>query len=77
MDLEQFSKYTIEGACSLLLAVLAYKLYKLRVATASSCCGEHVKIKTVSRGDSSTDLELPVQQQRPRSTTITSEDDIV
>jgi hypothetical protein len=51
--------YTVEGALSLCIAVLAYKIYKLRIATDSECCEGCVRIKTVSRGDSSTDLELP------------------
>jgi hypothetical protein len=57
--------YTVEGALSLCIAVLAYKIYKLRIATDSECCEGCVRIKTVSRGDSSTDLELP---ERGRAT---------
>ena len=58
MDFSSLTQYTIEGTGSLVLAVIAYKIYKLRIATSSSCCGDHIKIKTVSRGDSQTDLEL-------------------
>lgn len=57
--------YTVEGALSLCIAVLAYKIYKLRIATDSECCEGCVRIKTVSRGDSATDLELP---ERGRAT---------
>ncbi len=55
----ELTTYTIEGALSLCIAVIAWKVYKLRVATDSECCEGCVRIRTVSRGDSSTDLELP------------------
>lgn len=58
MDLSAITTYTIEGATALLLASIAYKVYKLRIVTSSDCCDKHVQIKTVSRGDSATDLEL-------------------
>lgn len=50
--------YTIEGAASLLMVAIAYKIYKMRAATESNCCDGIVRIKTVSRGDSENDLEL-------------------
>lgn len=50
--------YTLESAATLLLVVLAYKVYKLRVATESDCCGHAFKVKTSNRGDSSHDLEM-------------------
>lgn len=62
MEFSSLTQYTIEGAGSLVLAVIAFKIYKLRVATSSSCCGEHFQVKTVSRGDSQTDLELTPPQ---------------
>ncbi len=49
--------YTIEGAASLVLVAVAYKIYKMRIATESNCC-DTVRMKTVSRGDSENDLEL-------------------
>ena len=58
MEFEDIGTYTIEGAAALLLAVLAYKLYKLRVASESDCCGHAMRIKTSNRGDSNNDLEL-------------------
>ena len=54
--------YTVEGALSLCIAVLAYKIYKLRIATDSECCEGCIRIRTVSRGDSNTDLELPQRE---------------
>jgi|DEB0MinimDraft_6_1074348.scaffolds.fasta_scaffold50332_1 hypothetical protein len=57
-----FTTYTVEGALSLCIAVLAYKIYKLRIATDSECCEGCIRIRTVSRGDSNTDLELPQRE---------------
>lgn len=53
-----FSTYTIEGAAALLLAVCAYKIYKLRVRTESDCCKHGFKMITSSRGASNNDLPL-------------------
>ena len=50
--------YTLESAGTLVLVVLAYKIYKLRVASESDCCDHAFRFKASSRGDSSTDLEL-------------------
>ena len=58
MDFSQLGTYTLESAGTLVLVVLAYKIYKLRVASESDCCGHAIRVKTSSRGDSSTDLEL-------------------
>ena len=74
MEFSQFSQYTIQGALSCLLMVVAYKLYRLRISTSSSCCGEHVNVTTMSRGDSSHDLEMVIPQ-RPRTLTMAGRDD--
>ena len=63
MDFSQLTTHSIEGAGALVLAVIAYKVYRLRIVTSSNCCDKHIQIKTVSRGDSQTDLEL----QTPRN----------
>jgi hypothetical protein len=62
MEFSDISQYSIEGAASAFLIVLAWKLYKMRIASSSSCCDDHVQIRTVSRGDSSHDLEIPQTQ---------------
>ena len=71
MDFSEISQYSVEGAGSAFLIVLAYELYRLRIASSSSCCGDHIQLRTVSRGDSSHDLEI-VQTQ-----TIQRAEDIV
>ena len=50
--------YTLESAGTLLLVVIAYKIYKVRIATESDCCGHAFKVKTSNRGGSSHDLEM-------------------
>jgi len=62
MEFSEISQYSIEGAASAFLIVLAWKLYKMRIASSSSCCDEHIQLRTVSRGDSSHDLEIPQTQ---------------
>tara|TARA_R110002111_G_scaffold39752_4_gene74780 strand:+ start:630 stop:881 length:252 start_codon:yes stop_codon:yes gene_type:complete len=42
----------IEGAAVLLLVVVAYKLYRLKVHSKSGCCGEAFLLETISRGAS-------------------------
>ncbi len=58
MEFSQLGTYTLESAATLLLVVIAYKVYKVRVATESDCCGHALKVKTSNRGDSSHDLEM-------------------
>ena len=62
MEFSEISQYSVEGAGSAFLIVLAYKVYRLRVASSSSCCDDHLQIRTVSRGDYSHDLEIPQMQ---------------
>lgn len=54
----EITKITLEGACALLILAIAYKVYKMRIASESECCGDSFHIKTSSRGGSDTDLEL-------------------
>jgi len=58
MEFSNLGTYTLESAGTLVLVVLAYKIYRLRAATESDCCDHAFRLKTVSRGDSDTDLEL-------------------
>ena len=58
MDLSNVTEYSFQSAGAFLLVVVAYKILKMRSVTESSCCGEHFKMKAISRGGSSTDVEL-------------------
>jgi hypothetical protein len=63
MDFSTIGTYTLEGAGTLFLVVLAYKIYKMRTVTESDCCHHAFRAKTVTRGDSDTDLELRAVKQ--------------
>ena len=79
MDFTSLTKYSTEGALSVVLIVIAYKIYKLRVATNSTCCDDHFIVRTVSRGDSSHDLELtaPPKSESMGSSTENRNDVVV
>lgn len=62
MDFSEISQYSVEGAGSAFLIVLAYKVYRMRIASSSNCCDDHIQFRTVNRGDSSHDLELTAPQ---------------
>ena len=36
--MEDYTKYSLEGACSLFISVLAYRMYRMRCNTNSECC---------------------------------------
>ena len=36
--MEDYTKYSLEGACSFFIMVLAYRLYKMKCRTSSNCC---------------------------------------
>jgi len=38
-----YTAYTLEGACSVLITILAYKIYKLRCNSQSKCCGDNIE----------------------------------
>ena len=40
----------IEGAGIILLLVLAYKVYKIKIRTKSMCCDENVVVETENNG---------------------------
>jgi len=40
--MEDYTKYSLEGACSFFIIVLAYRLYKMKCRTSSNCCDDHI-----------------------------------
>ena len=50
MNISDVGVLSMESACSLFLAVLAYKLYRMRISTHSGCCGDRVVIDTHNVG---------------------------
>jgi hypothetical protein len=41
--MEDYTQYTLEGAASFFIIVLAYRLYRMRCNTSSNCCDGNVK----------------------------------
>jgi len=41
----------LEGAAIILLGVIAYKIYKMKISTSSKCCDDNVQIRTQNNGD--------------------------
>ena len=61
MDFNEFSSFTkvgLEGAGVMLLIVISYKLYKMKIHSRSGCCGNRFIVETMNKGSSSRDLEF-------------------
>lgn len=52
-------EYGLEGAGTILLLVLAYKIYKMKITTHSGCCDDKVVIDTQNSGVSG-ESKLPI-----------------
>ena len=50
VDVAQLGTLSLEGSVSLLIFVLAVKLYKMRVHTESGCCGDALLVTTGNPG---------------------------
>ena len=57
-ELQSFTKLGLEGAGCLLLCVIAYKIYKMKIHSRSGCCGDKFIIETMNKGNSSRNLEF-------------------
>lgn len=42
--------YGIEGSITILILVIAYKIYKMKITTHSGCCGERFVVDTQNSG---------------------------
>lgn len=61
MEFNEFSTFTkvgLEGAGCILLATIAYKIYKMKIHSRSGCCGDKFVVETLNRGGSSSNLEF-------------------
>ena len=64
MDFSEIGSYTstgLEGSAVLLLVVISYKIYKMKIHTRSKCCG--FLAETLNRGGSSSDLAFTPEPQ--------------
>ena len=50
MNFEDAGALTLEGSCALLLAVVAFKIYRLKCSSHSRCCGEQVDVEMSNPG---------------------------
>lgn len=50
MDFNQAGALSLEGSCALLLAVIAFKLYRLKCNSHSRCCGEQIEVDLSNPG---------------------------
>ena len=56
MDADQMVTLTLEGSLSLMIVVLAYKLYRMKIKSHSGCClekGNGIVLNTANSGVSS------------------------
>ena len=56
IDVTQLGTLTLEGSVSLLIFVLAAKLYKIKIHTQSGCCGDAVLVTTDNSGSDTAPL---------------------
>jgi len=53
-----YSAYTLEGACALLIVAVAHKVYKMRCDSSSKCCGEQLAVRLHNEGEAQGDYQL-------------------
>lgn len=61
MDFSDFSSVTtigLESAACLLIVVIAFKIYKMKIHSKSGCCGDRFVIETMNKAGSSRDFEF-------------------
>jgi hypothetical protein len=58
--MEETTKYTLEGAVSLMVSVIAYKVWRLRCDSSSKCCGDAVEIDLHNGGGGNGENDIPV-----------------
>jgi len=76
MDFSELSTVTtlgLESAGCLLLVVIAYKIYKMKIHSKSGCCGDRFVIETMNKAGSSRDFEFTTENkslEKNKSSTI-------
>ena len=58
-EIQTLGSLTLEGAASILIGVIAYKLYKARVDTHSSCCIGRWGLETHNAGSHDPEASAP------------------
>ncbi len=57
-EFSTFTKFGLEGAGCLLLCIIGFKIYKMKIHSRSGCCGDKFIVETLNRAGSSSDLEF-------------------
>ena len=57
-DIQSIVKIGFEGAGCLLIVVIAWKIYKMKIHSKSGCCGDKFIIETLNKAGSSSNLEF-------------------
>ena len=57
-DIQSIVKIGFEGAGCLLIIVIAWKIYKMKIHSKSGCCGDKFVIETLNKAGSSSNLEF-------------------
>ena len=65
-QLSTVTTLTLEGALSLMIFVIAYKIYRARISTHSGCCGDRLVIDTTNPGMTDPGMTDSDQQSRHR-----------
>ena len=53
-----YSTYTVEASCAILIMAIAHKVYKMRCDSSSKCCGETVSMRLHNEGEAQGDYQL-------------------
>ncbi len=58
MEVQNLAAIGLEGCGSLLLIVIAYKIYRMKINTHSGCCGDKFIVDTQNAGHNNTEPSL-------------------
>ncbi len=64
-----YSQYSIEAACAVLICAIAHKIYKMRCDSSSKCCGETVSMRMHNEGEQQGQYQLSQRGRQPRTPT--------
>ena len=62
MEVNDLGLMSLEASASLLIFVLAIKLYKMKIKAHSGCCGDKFEIDTENDGAKSTPMDSVLSQ---------------
>ena len=48
--MDDYAQYTLEGACSFFIIILAWRMYKMKCKTSSDCCDHNIHMDLENQG---------------------------